>query len=321
MTLTNSQLVELYRTMWKIRAFEMQVVDLYKRNMIRGSTHVYLGEEAIAAGVCAALQPTDLIVSTHRGHGHMLAKGGQPHRMMAELLGRQEGYCRGKGGSMHIADIDIGILGANGIVGGGLALATGAALSCQYRGTDQVVVCFFGDGAINQGSFHESANLAAIWSLPVIYVCEDNQFALSSRTSRMVAVEDLSLRAIGYGLAGAKVDGNDVLAVHAATESAVARARAGNGPSLLVAEAYRWEGHMVGDPQEYRTRQEVEQQMKNCPIACYRSKLIAQGVLDEGAAREIEEEMKALALQAAEFAQGCAEPSLQTLWTDVYVEA
>src|SRR5512137_1165427 len=231
MTLSNVQLIDLLRMMWKIRAFELQVVDLYKHNLIRGSTHVYLGEEAIATGVCAALQPADLIVSTHRGHGHVLAKGGQPNRMMAELLGRYAGYCKGKGGSMHIADLDLGILGANGIVGGGLALAAGAALSCQYRGTDQVVVCFFGDGAYNEGTFHESANLAALWRLPLIFVCEDNQFALSTRTSRAVSVADLAVRAAGYGFPGVKVDGNDVLAVLAAAETAVNRARAGEGPT------------------------------------------------------------------------------------------
>jgi TPP-dependent pyruvate/acetoin dehydrogenase alpha subunit len=320
MTLSDSQLVDLYRMMWKIRAFELQVVDLYKHNLIRGSTHVYLGEEAIATGVCAALQPADLIVSTHRGHGHVLAKGGEPKRMMAELLGRAEGYCKGKGGSMHIADLDLGILGANGIVGGGLALAAGAALSCQYRGTDQVAVCFFGDGAYNQGPFHETANLAAIWSLPLVFVCENNQFALSTRANRSMAVDDLSLRAAGYGFPGQNVDGNDVLAVLAAAEAAVARARAGEGPSLIVAKSYRWEGHMVGDPQEYRSRQEVEEQMRDCPIVCFREELIARGVLDETAARQVEADMTAAALEAVEFAKQCAEPALETLTADVYAE-
>ena len=321
MPLSKMQLIDLLRMMWKIRAFELQVVDLYKHNLIRGSTHVYLGEEAIATGVCAALQPADLIVSTHRGHGHVLAKGGQPNRMMAELLGRYAGYCKGKGGSMHIADLDLGILGANGIVGGGLALAAGAALSCQYRGTDQVVVCFFGDGAFNEGTFHESANLAALWRLPLIFVCEDNQYALSTRTTRAASVADLSVRAAGYGFPGVKVDGNDVLAVLAAAETAVTRARAGEGPTLLVAESYRWEGHMVGDPQEYRTRQEVEEAMKGCPIVCFRDTLIAQGVLDDAEAGQLEEEMLAAAREAVEFAKQCPEPPLETLETDVYADA
>jgi TPP-dependent pyruvate/acetoin dehydrogenase alpha subunit len=320
MTVTNDKLIEMYRTMCSIRAFEMKVVELYKRNMIRGSTHVYLGQEAIAAGVCAALRPDDLITSTHRGHGHCLAKGGQPKLMMAELLGRYEGYCKGKGGSMHIADLDLGILGANGIVGGGLCLAAGAALSCQYRGTDQVVVCFFGDGAFNQGSFHESANLAAVWKLPVVYVCENNQFALSTRASSALAIGDLAGRARGYGFPGVTVDGKDVMAVYEAAAAAVARARAGDGPSLIVTECYRWEGHMVGDPQEYRTRQEVEGQMKECPIFCCRENLIAQGVLAEREADRIGEEMKALAQEAAEYAQSCPEPPLETLSNDVYVE-
>jgi pyruvate dehydrogenase E1 component alpha subunit len=320
MALSNDKLIELYRTMWKIRAFEVQVVELYKRNMIRGSTHVYLGQEAIAAGVCAALRPDDLITSTHRGHGHCLAKGGQPHLMMAELFGRYEGYCKGKGGSMHIADLDLGILGANGIVGGGLCLAAGAALSCQYRETTQVVVCFFGDGAFNQGPFHESANLAAVWKLPLVYVCENNQFALSTRASSALAIGDLAARAGAYGFPGVTVDGRDVMAVYEVAEAAVARARAGGGPSLIVAECYRWEGHMVGDPQEYRTRREVEEQMKKCPISCFRENLITQGLLTAQEAGQIEQEMKALVREAVEYAQGCPEPPLETLLDDVYVE-
>ena len=279
MTLSSDKLIEMYRTMWNIRAFEMKVVELYKHNMIRGSTHVYLGQEAIATGVCAALRSDDLITSTHRGHGHCLAKGGQPKPMMAELLGRYEGYCKGKGGSMHIADLGLGILGANGIVGGGLCLAAGAALSCQYQGTDQVVVCFFGDGAFNQGPFHESANLAAVWKLPIIYVCENNQFALSTRVSSALGVSDLSARAEAYGFPGVAVDGKDVVAVYEVAEEAITRARAGNGPSLIAAECYRWEGHMVGDPQEYRPRQEVEKFILECPISYFREKLLAQGLL------------------------------------------
>jgi pyruvate dehydrogenase E1 component alpha subunit len=319
MNLSHDKLVDMYRTMWTIRTFEMKVVELYKHNMIRGSTHVYLGQEAIAAGVCAALRTDDLITSTHRGHGHCLAKGGEPRLMMAELLGRYEGYCKGKGGSMHIADLDLGILGANGIVGGGLCLAVGAALSCEYRATDQVVVCFFGDGAFNQGTFHESANLAAVWKLPIIYVCENNHFALSTRVSSVLAISDLAARAEAYGFPGMSVDGKDVVAVYEAAEAAVARARAGEGPTLITAECYRWEGHMVGDPQEYRTRQEVEERMMQCPIACFRETLIRQGVLTEEEADRIQVEMQTIAQDAAEYAQSCAEPPLETLFDDVYV--
>jgi pyruvate dehydrogenase E1 component alpha subunit len=320
MTLSRDQLIEMYRTMWGMRAFEMKVVELYKGNMIRGSTHVYLGQEAVATGVCAALRPDDLITSTHRGHGHCLAKGGQPKPMMAELLGRYAGYCRGKGGSMHIADLDLGILGANGIVGGGLCLAAGAALSCQYQGTDQVVVCFFGDGAFNQGPFHESANLAAVWKLPIIYVCENNQFALSTRPPSALAISDLSARAGAYGFPGVAVNGTDVVAVHEVAMQAVARARAGDGPTLMVAECYRWEGHMVGDPQEYRSRQEVEERMAACPLACFRQKLLAQGLLTQEEADQIEAEMKTAVEDAATYAQSCPEPPLETLFEDVYVE-
>jgi pyruvate dehydrogenase E1 component alpha subunit len=321
MAQSSDKLIEMYRTMWNIRAFEMKVVELYKHNLIRGSTHVYLGQEAIATGVCAALRPDDLITSTHRGHGHCLAKGGQPKPMMAELLGRYEGYCKGKGGSMHIADLGLGILGANGIVGGGLCLAAGAALSCQYQGTDQVVVCFFGDGAFNQGPFHESANLAAVWKLPIIYVCENNQFALSTRVSTALGVSDLSARAEAYGFPGVTVDGKDVVAVYEVAEEAVARARAGDGPSLIAAECYRWEGHMVGDPQEYRPRQEVEELMLECPISYFREKLLAQGLLTEEEAGQIEGEMKSNAEAAAEYARSCTEPPLEALFHDVYVES
>ncbi len=321
MTISRDKLIEMYRTMWNIRAFEMKVVELYKHNMIRGSTHVYLGQEAIATGVCAALRPDDLITSTHRGHGHCLAKGGQPKPMMAELLGRYKGYCKGKGGSMHIADLDLGILGANGIVGGGLCLAAGAALSCQYRETDQAVVCFFGDGAFNQGPFHESANLAAVWKLPIIYVCENNQFALSTRVSSTLGISDLAARAESYGFPGVTVDGKDIMAVYEVAEAAVARARAGDGPSLIVAECYRWEGHMVGDPQEYRTRHEVEERMLECPISSFRDKIHEQGLLTTEEADQIEAEMMSIAQAAAEYAQSCAEPPLSSLFEDVYVES
>ena len=248
----------LYRVMRTIRRFEQRSTTLFGENKIWGTIHSYAGEEAIAAGVCAHLRDDDWITSTHRGHGHCIAKGADLGRMFAELLGRETGYCRGRGGSMHIADTSKGNLGANGIVGGGIPIATGAGLTAKQLGTDQVAVSFFGDGAVNQGTFHESLNLAAIWKLPVVYVCENNQYAESFPAKKAFVVEDLAVRAAGYGMTGVRIDGRDVRAVHAAAGDAIARARNGGGPTLVVAESYRHEGHYYGDPQNYRTKEEIE---------------------------------------------------------------
>ena len=250
--------LELYRVMRTIRAFEERAIQLFGENKIWGTIHSYAGEEAIAAGVCAHLRDDDWITSTHRGHGHCIAKGADLGKMFAELLGRETGYCRGRGGSMHIADTSKGNLGANGIVGGGIPIATGAALTAKQIGTDQVAVSFFGDGAVNQGTFHESLNLAAIWKLPAIYVCENNQYAESLPVKRAFAVEDIAKRAEGYGMPGMHVDGRDVRAVYAAAGEAVARARAGKGPTFIVADSYRHEGHYYGDPRKYQTKDEIE---------------------------------------------------------------
>src|SRR5919202_6076058 len=225
--------LEMLRRMLLIRAFDSLLPDLYTRQLIRGSSHAALGQEAVAVGACAALEPNDYITSTHRGHGHTIAKGGDVRRMMAELLGRRDGYCRGKGGSMHIADFSIGMLGANGIVGGGFGIAGGAALSAKLRRSGQVALCFFGDGATNQGGFHEIANLAAIWKLPLIFLCENNRFAMSARVENMVAVQDLSERARAYGFPGVSVDGMDVVAVRDAVAEARGRAARGDGPTLV----------------------------------------------------------------------------------------
>src|SRR5206468_761749 len=238
------------------------------------------GEEAIAAGVCAHLRDNDWITSTHRGHGHCIAKGADLGKMFAELLGRETGYGRGRGGSMHIADTSKGNLGANGIVGGGIPIATGAALTAKQLGTDQLAVSFFGDGAANQGTFHESLNLAAIWKLPVIYVCENNQYAESLPVKRAFAVEDIAVRASGYGMPGLRVDGRDVRKVHEAAGEAVGRARSGKGPTLLVADSYRHEGHYYGDPRKYQSKDEIEGWRKRFdPIAD------ARDVLQRGAER------------------------------------
>ena len=320
MELTREQLVEMYRRMLLIRRFDEQARALFMRDLVRGSTHTYTGQEAIAVGACAALRDDDLITSTHRGHGHCLAKGGDPKAMMAELLGRATGYCKGKGGSMHIADIELGILGANGIVGGGIGIATGAAYTSIYRGMDRVVICFFGDGAINQGIFYEAANMAALWKLPVIYLCEENQYAEFSPSRPMMSVEDLTVRAVAFGMPGVAVDGNDVLAVHKTVSQAVARARRGEGPSLIIARTYRLEGHTVGDPLTYRPKGEAEEWWARDPIPRFRQYLIEQGVLTEEEAVEIEDAARTEILEAVEFALKSPPPSVDELWRDVYVE-
>ena len=259
MTMDPTTALDLYRVMRTIRRFEQRSTTLFGENKIWGTIHSYAGEEAIAAGVCAHLRDDDWITSTHRGHGHCIAKRADLGKMFAELLGRETGYCRGRGGSMHIADTSKGNLGANGIVGGGIPIATGAALTAQQLGTDQVAVSFFGDGAANQGTFHESLNLAAIWKLPVVFVCENNQYAESFPTKKAFAVEDISVRAAGYGFPGVRVNGRDVSAVYEVAGEAIGRARAGHGPTLIIADSYRHEGHYYGDPQHYRVKGEIEE--------------------------------------------------------------
>ena len=239
----------MYRKMCEIRLFEEHVWDVYTRGLMPGRAHLYIGEEAVAVGVCSALRDKDYISSTHRGHGHCLAKGGELNRMMAEIMGKEAGYCRGKGGSMHIADMSVGILGANGIVGGGFGIATGAALSSKLRGTDQVSVCFFGDGAANQGIMLETMNMAAAWNLPAIYVCENNQYGEHTPFEDITGVEAIVKRADGIGLEGVSVDGQDVFEVYNTTKNAIMRAQSGQGPTLIEANTYRYHGHHVGDAQ------------------------------------------------------------------------
>ena len=262
--------IRLYRTMLRIRRFEEQAVEQKARQAIPGLLHLYIGEEAVATGVCAALRQDDYISSTHRGHGHCIAKGGKVSLMMAELFGRTDGYCHGKGGSMHIADIDLGILGANGIVGAGLPIAGGAGLSIKLRGSDQVVVCFFGDGGANTGSFHESLNLASVWKLPVIFVCENNLYAISVSQKRACSIQDIYLRKDAYNMEGAMVDGNDVIAVYEKAKEAVDLGRSGKGPFLLECKTYRWRGHYEGEADRtfaYRSKEEIETWKKKCPIS------------------------------------------------------
>jgi len=316
--LSSAQLVDMLRMMLRIRQFEQRALELYREGVMRGTTHPYIGMEAVAVGTCAALRPADRITSTHRGHGHCLAKGGDPRLMMAELLGRAAGYCKGKGGSMHIADVEAGILGANGIVGGGMGLATGAALATKLAGRDEVAVCFFGDGALNQGIFHEAANMAAIWGLPVVYVCENNQYAMSARADRFTSVPDPSVRAGSYGFPGLSCDGMDALAVYKTVGGAVARARAGGGPSIVVCVTYRYLGHHVGDPLNYRDKAEVETWRAKDPIERLRAALLERRVLTAAEADGLRAEVEREIDDAVAFAKASPEPDPSTLAEDVY---
>ena len=312
------RLRDMLRTMLAIRQFDQRALELYREGVMRGTTHPYIGMEGVAVGTCAALRPGDRITSTHRGHGHCLAKGGDPRLMMAELLGKATGYCKGKGGSMHIADVDAGILGANGIVGGGIGLATGAALAAPLAGRDEVTVCFFGDGALNQGVLHESANLAAIWNLPVVYVCENNQYAMSARADKFTSVPDPTVRASAYGFPGFSCDGMDVLAVYRTAADAVARARAGTGPSLVVCVTYRFFGHHVGDPLNYRDPAEVEVWRARDPIERFRRELIEHGVMTGEQADALQADVVREIEAAIAFARSSPEPEVDTLMEDIY---
>ncbi len=274
-------------TMWTIRRFEEAVDDLFARGLMHGTMHLCIGQEASATGACLALRADDAITSTHRGHGHCIAKGADLTRMMAELLAKETGYCRGRGGSMHIADAATGNLGANGIVAGGIPIAAGAALAFQMRGEDRVVACFFGDGAANEGAFHEAVNLAAIWKLPVVFICENNKYGMSFSTEKSFAIENISERAAGYGIPGVTVDGNDLDAVHEAVSTAVARARAGEGPTLVENLTYRWKGHSKSDKNLYRTKEEIADWRSKDPILRFEAQVKEAGVLTEEEVQEI----------------------------------
>jgi len=312
----------LYRRMYLIRRFEETAGELYRRGTLLGIVHLYLGEEAVATGVCSALRADDYITSTHRGHGHVLAKGGDPKLLLAELCGKVTGYCRGKGGSMHAADLGLGVLGANGIVGGGFGIATGAALSAKKRRTGQVTVCFFGDGATNQGVFMEVLNMAALWKLPVVYVCENNFLGEYSRYQDVaVTSTPIGARAAAFGLPTAEVDGNDVLAVYDAANSAIARARAGDGPSFIEARTHRLTGHHEGDvgfSRRYRTKEELEEQKRQEPIGRFRSWLLENQALPATEIASIEADVEGHMQEALEFLSQSPAPDVTELWEHVY---
>lgn len=318
MAIAKEKLIDMYRTMVRIRRFEERVAREFADGNIPGSVHSYIGEEAVATGAIAHLRLDDYILSTHRGHGHLIAKGGQTDRMMAELFAKKTGYNKGKGGSMHIADVDIGILGAMGIVGSGIPIATGAGLSAKMRGTDQVTLCFFGDGASNLGRFHEGINLGAVWKLPVIYICENNLWAVSVPTSCSLSVPNVADRAIAYGIPGAVVDGMDVMAVYETVGEAVARARKGEGPTLIECKTYRFRGHFEGDAGVYRPKEEIEEWLKRDPLKNFKQELIQMKVLTEKQADEIDQEMLAEMDQAVKFAQESPFPEPEEALENVY---
>lgn len=313
-------LKDFYKTMVKIRYFEEKIEEMSLKGEIPGFVHLYIGEEAIATGVCKNLTHKDYIQSTHRGHGHTIAKGAQLDKMMAELFGKRTGYCKGKGGSMHIADFSVGMLGANGVVGGGFTLATGGALAEKMKGTNNVAVVFFGDGASNRGTFHEALNMAAAWKLPVIFVCENNEWASTTPYLEQTSVKDIADRAVGYGIPGIIVDGNDIFEVYEAAKTAVERARQGEGPTLLEAKTYRIRGHFVGDPEMYRTKEEVKERFNsNDPIKRFEENVLSSGSMTEKELAEVREEVVLEIKKAVEFAENSPFPEAEELYTDLYI--
>ncbi|WP_461209100.1 thiamine pyrophosphate-dependent dehydrogenase E1 component subunit alpha [Desulfocurvus sp. DL9XJH121] len=310
--------VRMYETMLKIRTFETKLQEFFAAGEIPGFVHLYIGEEAVATGACAGLTREDRITSTHRGHGHLLAKGGDVKQMMAEIFGRRNGYCKGKGGSMHIADFDLGILGANGIVGGGGPLALGSALAAKYTKSDSVTVCFFGDGASNQGTTQEALNMASAWKLPLVFVNENNGYGISCPQCKSMAVVDIADRAAAYDMPGVVVDGNDVLAVYEAVTEAVKRARKGEGPSLIECKTYRWRGHFEGDACVYRSDEELDEWVAKDPIPRFEDKLVESGTLTGKAVKEIRARIEQEVADAVDHAKASPLPDAAELLDDVY---
>ncbi|MEA4836808.1 MAG: thiamine pyrophosphate-dependent dehydrogenase E1 component subunit alpha [Rhodospirillaceae bacterium] len=304
--------------MKEVREFEMKAVELFTEGFMAGNLHTSVGQEAIAVGVCAALKPADLMVPTHRGHGQVLVRGSDPNLMMAELCGKSTGYCKGKGGSMHLANVELGILGTNGIIGASLPIGTGSALASKIKGTNEVTVIIFGDGASNEGTFHESLNMASAWKLPCVYICENNLYGVSTDIRRVTSVQDISTRAKGYDIPGVTVDGNDVYAVMHAVSTAIERARRGEGPSLVECKTYRHRGHYEGDPQIYKPKEEVEEWKKRDPIVRLRKEIIESGMASEAEILDIEKQVAAKMEAAAVFAKESPFPEAYEVTTDIY---
>ncbi|MCP4628852.1 MAG: thiamine pyrophosphate-dependent dehydrogenase E1 component subunit alpha [bacterium] len=316
----NQEYIEYYRTMVTIRQFETLAGEFFADGKIPGFIHLSIGQEASAVGVCSCLRADDYLTTTHRGHGHMIAKGADLKKMAAELFGKKTGYCKGKGGSMHIADFSIGILGANGVVAGGLPIIAGAGFSIKMRKTDQVAVCFFGDGASNRGPVHEVMNLAAVWKLPIIFVIENNQFASTTPLQEACSIGDICIRAAGYNMPGMAVDGNDVLRVREVTLQAVERARKGEGPSLIENKTYRIKGHFEGDPQKYRAEEEVQRwQDHKDPVSQFAEFLADQNIMNPDLEQQIRNDVAAELITAVKFAEDSPFPEPEEAREDLFV--
>jgi pyruvate dehydrogenase E1 component alpha subunit len=310
--------LELYRKMLELREFELKVQELYRSGALPGFVHLYVGEEAVASGICTHLEKTDLVYSTHRGHGHALAKGVTGREVMAELYGKATGCSGGRGGSMHMYAPEYGFMGTNGIVGAGIPMAAGAALSAKLRNSGQVTVCFFGDGAVNSGSFHEGLNLAAVWNLPVVFVCENNLFATEMAFSRATKNLSVASRGAAYAMQAEEVDGNDVLAVYEAGERAIQQARNGDGPTLIECKTYRFVGHHEGDPgTDYRTKEEVESWKRRCPLRLLKEKALSEHVADPESFERIHRETEKWLEDAVEFARKSPDPSAKSVFDHV----
>jgi TPP-dependent pyruvate/acetoin dehydrogenase alpha subunit len=318
--LPKESLTSLYERMLLIRRFEERVAKLFAEGELPGFVHLYVGEEAIAVGVCSTLRDDDFITSTHRGHGHVIAKGGDVRRMMAELYGKSTGYCKGKGGSMHITDMNVGMLGANGIVCGGVPIAVGAAYgAAKIRGKDQVAVAFFGDGATNEGAFHEALNMASAWKLPAVFVCENNLFGVGTRLGRISPSENVLMRASAYGIAATSVDGNDVLAVREAAAEAVARARKGDGPSFLECKTWRHRGHFEGENPTYWDEDERQRWLAKDPVKRFGERLIGAGLVVQAELEKLDSEVRARIDEAVSFAEESPYPAPEDALDDLYV--
>ncbi|MBA7509663.1 Acetoin:2,6-dichlorophenolindophenol oxidoreductase subunit alpha [subsurface metagenome] len=317
MDISEDILLNFYREMLKIRYFEEGAIRLWDQGKIKGAIHPYIGQEAIAVGVCQALRKEDYIVSSHRGHGHYIAKGGNPSKMLAELLGKSTGCCKGRGGSMHVADIETRNLGANAIVAGGLGIGVGAALTSKLKKFGYVVVAFFGEGATAQGMFHESLNMSAIWKLPIVFVCENNKYAVSTNCKESLPVEDVAQRTKAYNIPGVIVDGNDVLSVHKTAKEYIKRAINGKGPALIECKTYRWEGHYHGEPQVYRTKSELEKWKKRCPILRFERYLLDKKI-EQTKLDNIKDSIKNEVKEAIDFAESSADPIGETVFEYLY---
>lgn len=314
----HAALKEALRRMHLVRRFEESAEEAYMRGLIHGTMHLSIGQEASAIGATMALRASDFIASTHRGHGHCIGKGADPKRMLAEFFGKEEGYCRGRGGSMHIADVESGNLGANGIVGGGIPIAVGAALSVKKQKRDDVVICFFGDGATNEGSFHESLNMASIWRLPVVFVCENNKYGMSVSTERSMAIANVAERAAAYNMPGVVVDGNAIADVAEAVMAAIERARAGEGPTLVECKTYRTRGHSRSDRNRYRSKEEIEEWKARDPILAFEKDLLSHGIFKQGEIDDLRAAVEAEIAAGLKFAEAGTDPDPRQVTRDVY---